>query len=98
MSTVSLTAPTEFLSGNSVETKKKGVKHKIFEDSFDCKECFTYEFIQQKLQYMHYNPVKAGLVNIPELYEHSSAKFYITGEQGIYPVTHYAELYERGNN
>ncbi|MBG9374981.1 hypothetical protein I5907_01990 [Panacibacter sp. DH6] len=78
--------------------KKKGLKHKVFEDSFDCKECFTYEFIQQKLQYMHYNPVKAGLVNIPELYEHSSAKFYITGEQGIYPVTHYAELYERGNN
>ena len=76
--------------------KKKGLKHKVFEDSFDCKECFSYEFIQQKLQYMHYNPVKAGLTEMPELYQHSSAKFYTTGEQGLYPVTHYTALYESG--
>src|SRR5437762_945106 len=55
--------------------KKKGLKHKVFEDSFDCKQCYTYEFIQQKLQYMHYNPVKAELINVPEQYQHSSAKF-----------------------
>lgn len=75
--------------------KKKGLKHKVFEDSFDCKERYTYDFIQQKLQYMHYNPIKAGLADMPESYIHSSAKFYFTGEQGIYPVTHYTELYER---
>jgi len=32
------------------------------------------------------------IVELPGQYIHSSAKFYITGEQGIYPVTSYTEL------
>ena len=43
---------------------------------------------------MHENPVKAGLVTLPEDYFHSSAKFYMTGHQGIYSVTHFLEIYE----
>jgi hypothetical protein len=73
---------------------KKGIKHKVFEDSFDGKERFTYDLIQQKLHYVHYNPVKAGLAELPEAYIHSSALFYETGIQGIYPVKHFAEIYE----
>lgn len=75
---------------------KKNVKHKVFEDSFDCKECYASEFIEQKLHYMHNNPVhgKWQLANEPEEYAHSSAKYYITGEQGIYPVTDYAPYYD----
>jgi putative transposase len=33
----------------------------------------------QKLEYIHYNPVKAGLCINPEDYYYSSAKFYTTG-------------------
>ena len=43
---------------------------------------------------MHANPVKAGLVKLPEEYAHSSALFYETGTQGIYPVKHYTDIYE----
>ena len=43
---------------------------------------------------MHLNPVKAGLIITPEEYIHSSAKYYSTGEQGIYPVTHFVEVFE----
>ena len=32
------------------------------------------------------------LVELPELYEHSSARFYITGEQGVYSITSFMEL------
>jgi hypothetical protein len=32
------------------------------------------------------------LADCMENYSHSSAKFYATGEQGIYPVTHVQEL------
>ncbi len=32
------------------------------------------------------------LVELPEQYVHSSAKFYIENEQGIYAVTSYMEL------
>ena len=68
--------------------------HEVYEDSFDIKECLTQKFIKQKLDYIHNNPCsgKWMLGNCPENYVHSSAKFYTTGEQGIYPVTHVQEL------
>lgn len=43
---------------------------------------------------MHDNPCK-GKWNLSAAtvdYAHSSAKLYITGEQGIYPVLNYCEL------
>jgi hypothetical protein len=73
--------------------KKEGKIHGVFEISFDWKECRTEKFIQQKLNYIHWNPCKGNkLVELPEQYAHSSAKFYITGEQGIYAVTSFMEL------
>ena len=73
--------------------KKEGKIHGVFETSFDWKECRTERFIQQKLNYIHWNPCKGNkLVELPEQYIHSSAKFYITGEQGIYAVTSFMEL------
>lgn len=42
---------------------------------------------------IHFNPCKGNkLIELPEQYEHSSAKYYFTGEQGIYPVTYFMEL------
>jgi hypothetical protein len=43
---------------------------------------------------MHSNSCKGEnkIVELPEQYMHSSAKFYITGNQGIYPVISYTEL------
>ena len=76
---------------NSTEIKE-GKQHSVFETSFDWKECRTEKFIQQKLDYIHLNPCKAKLVELPEQYEYSSAKYYYTDEQGIYPVTNFMEL------
>lgn len=73
--------------------KKEGKLHSVFETSFDWKECRTEKFIQQKLDYIHWNPCKGNkLVELPEQYIHSSAKFYMGGEQGIYLVTSFMEL------
>lgn len=71
--------------------KKRGKLHQVFEPSFDWKECRSSAFILQKLNYMHDNPCKGkwNLAASPSDYPHSSALFYITGEQGIYPVTGY---------
>ena len=33
--------------------KKKGQRHKVFADSFDAKECYSNEFVYQKLEYIH---------------------------------------------
>ena len=74
--------------------RRKGKKHEVWEDSFDWKECFSNKMICVKLDYMHNNPIsgKWQLVEDPVDYPHSSAKFYVTGRQGIYAVTHYMEL------
>jgi putative transposase len=57
-------------------------------------ECRTEKFIIQKLNYIHNNPCAVGLCAKPEDYRHSSAKFYITNKQGIYPVTSFMELHD----
>ena len=74
--------------------RKRGKKHEVWEDSFDWKECFSNKMICDKLDYMHSNSFsgKWNLVNDPTDYVHSSAKYYIMGQQGRYPITHYMEL------
>jgi hypothetical protein len=42
--------------------------------------------ILQKIDYIHENPVRAGLVEYPEHYIHSSATDY-NGKNGLLPVT-----------
>ena len=74
--------------------RQNNKKHEVFEPSFDRKECKTIKFNQQKLQYIHLNPCKNDprLAILPEDYLHSSAKYYYTNTQGIYPVTSYMDL------
>ena len=58
--------------------RNKGQRHKVFEDSFDAKECRTRKFIMQKLDYIHKNPVSKRWQLVREYteYEHSSAAYY----------------------
>ena len=62
--------------------KKKGQLHKVFSDSFDAKGIYNEKFFNQKLKYIHRNPVsgKWKLVIDYTDYEHSSASFYETGK------------------
>jgi REP element-mobilizing transposase RayT len=43
-------------------------------------ELFSADVIQQKLDYIHHNPVKAGWVDQPEHYLYSSARDYAGGK------------------
>jgi REP element-mobilizing transposase RayT len=45
------------------------------------KECFSLAFTAQKIDYIHNNPVAAGLVAKPEDYLYSSARSYRTNEE-----------------
>ena len=80
---------------NAVEHKdrQRNKKHEVWEDSFDWKECISHKFINQKIEYMHNNPCtgKWNLSLNPIEYQHSSARFYLTGEHN-YPVTNFMEL------
>ncbi len=44
---------------------------------------------EQKLEYIHHNPVKAGLCLLPEEYYWSSARFYLINEKNFPFLSHY---------
>ena len=51
-------------------------------------DLYTHAVFMQKLHYIHWNPVKAGLCTLPEEYYYSSAKFYWTGVDEFNMLTH----------
>ena len=52
-------------------------------------DLFSAKVFSQKLNYIHQNPVKAGLSKFPEEYYYSSAKFYETGIDDFGFITHF---------
>lgn len=79
------------------EEKKRKKKHRVFEISSDIKPCYNENFLLQKLEYIHANPVsnKWQLANNKEAYLHSSAGFYELNE--VHPkvrITHYKDVGE----
>ncbi|HEY5370159.1 MAG TPA: transposase [Hanamia sp.] len=54
-------------------------------------ELNTLEILKQKLEYIHYNPVHAGICVLAEEYKYSTARFYETGTNDWSFVTHYTE-------
>jgi hypothetical protein len=84
----------ELLHGDVTKREaKKGQIHKVFEESFDAKQCHSEEFIFQKLAYIHHNPVskKWNLLNDFTEYEHSSASFYEKGTKKYRHIVHVSE-------
>lgn len=81
-------------AGVSRREQKKGQLHKVFEDSFEAKECYSTEFTNQKLDYIHHNPVsgKWNLVNDFTVYERSSASFYENGIKKYDKIVHMNEV------
>ena len=84
----------KLISAVSITDRKRGKKHEVWEESFDWKYCETEKFANQKLVYMHNNPCagKWRLVIDATKYEHSSARFYITGKHAAYQVKNIEEL------
>ncbi len=60
-------------------------KYQFWRQNNHPKELETNEFTDQKLDYIHKNPVEAGLVESPDEYNYSSAKNY-AGRLGLLKV------------
>ncbi len=73
---------------------KKGQLHKVFEESFDAKPIYHREFLLQKINYIHLNPLRGKwkLAEHWEDYEHSSAKFYVRNKLDGFVLMDYEEL------
>jgi putative transposase len=52
-------------------------------------DIYSEEVMIQKLNYIHLNPVKAGLVSLPEHYFFSSAAFYMLQKDQFGFISHY---------
>ena len=58
----------------------KDREYQIFKRNALSVDLFTRPVIEQKLDYVHNNPVKAGICTNPEDYRFSSARYYLTGK------------------
>jgi len=61
---------------------KKIKYYKVWQEGNDAKEIHSTDFLNQKLEYIHNNPVRAEMVVSPEDYLYSSAKDY-SGLKGL---------------
>jgi len=65
---------------------KKHVKYMFWQNEYHPIELGTSTMVEQRLRYIHNNPVKAGIVEKAEAYTYSSAKDYYLGEQGLLQI------------
>ena len=66
----------------------KDRKHQVWQRNSLSIELRSEHVYQQKLEYIHNNPVKAGLCLLPEEYKYSSAKLYELNENDWIFLTH----------
>jgi REP element-mobilizing transposase RayT len=49
----------------------------------------SQKFLKEKLNYIHFNPVKAKIVDEPEVYPFSSARNYYSGDDSVFKITRF---------
>ena len=69
-------------------------RYAVWEDEYQAKNVFSPEFLAQRLEYVHHNPVQPHwqLADLPETYPWSSARFYATGGRALIPLSDAREL------
>ncbi|WP_315857676.1 hypothetical protein [Ferruginibacter albus] len=75
---------------NSFKVKTKDRAYQFWEREALGIDLYTHDVFIQKLNYLHYNPVKAGLCIHPEEYLYSSYRFYETGVDVFNILSNYA--------
>ncbi len=68
-------------------------QYKVWEDSYDARDVFTLDFLKQKAEYIHHNPCQPhwALVERPEEYVWSSARYYLLGKPAVIAVDDISE-------
>ncbi|MCP4677675.1 MAG: hypothetical protein GY854_19590 [Deltaproteobacteria bacterium] len=72
----------------SAVTRSDKQRYKVWEHGYNAKDIFSSEFLRQKMIYSHNNPCQPhwSLVERPEDYAWSSARFYLLEEPAIIPL------------
>ena len=69
----------------------KDRKYKVWERNSLSIELRSTQVFKQKLEYIHANPIRAGLCNLAEEYYYSSARFYELNDRNWDFLTHYED-------
>lgn len=59
---------------------KKITNYRFWQEGYYPEEIYTNDFLQQKINYIHQNPVRREIVTSPEQYKYSSATDYAGGK------------------
>lgn len=65
---------------------QRGNDFKVWQEGFHPIAFRSERFFREKLNSMHYNPVRKLLVERPEQWKYSSARNYILGDHSVIPV------------
>ncbi len=74
-----------WLLARAARQSKKHQKYKLWQNQYHPIELNTNKKMEQRLAYLHKNPVKAGWVEVPEDYLYSSARNY-AGKKGLLDI------------
>ena len=66
--------------------QKRGHTHALWQKDFSSVDLWSPKFIRQKLNYIHRNPVRAGLCQHPAEWRWSSYRAYFPHESGSIPI------------
>lgn len=79
---------------SAMVTRPGKQQYKVWEDDYLAKSIFTPDFLDQKLSYIHSNPVQPHwqLADVPEGYPWSSARYYLQDEAALIPLKDVCEL------
>jgi REP element-mobilizing transposase RayT len=64
----------------------RGNRYKVWQEGFHPIAIDTGDFFQQKLDYLHENPVRKGFVERSEYWRYSSARNYLFDDHSVIPV------------
>ncbi len=64
---------------------KQDREYQFWQEGSHAELLFSDEVMRQKLDYIHYNPVQRGYVDLPEHWRYSSARSYM-GQEGLIEV------------
>lgn len=78
----------EMLSSGKSGYKVKS-NYQIWQEGYHPKLVRNSKMLKQKIDYIHYNPVRKGLVEKPEDWEYSSAGFYLLDKDCGLKITPY---------
>jgi REP element-mobilizing transposase RayT len=66
--------------------QKRRHTHSVWQKDFSSIDLWSPKFIRQKLNYIHLNPVRAGLCKHPAEWKWSSYRAYLPHEPGSVPI------------